>query len=116
MPVQRLSWREIGLLEVGERVIVLEELNLLPADPSDPDPVPVPDAIVPANTLAVVCMNTLSEDGAIGLKPDDLYLRTQLEELGHEVIFVPTPFGDSPPHAEADVWDQLGPVGQMHDD
>jgi hypothetical protein len=117
MSVQRLSWREIGLLEEGQRVIVLEEINV-PADPSDPDPdLPVPDVIVPANSSAVVCMNTLSENGTMALMPDDLGLRAELREVGSEAIFfLPTPFGDSPPPEDADVWNQLGPVGQMHDD
>jgi hypothetical protein len=62
----QLSWWEIGLLEVGERVIVLE-------------PIPVSDLIVPTNTSAVVDMNTLFEDGTIALMPDDLDLRAQLQ-------------------------------------
>jgi hypothetical protein len=98
----QLSWWEIGLLEVGERVIVLE-------------PIPVSDLIVPTNTSAVVDMNTLFEDGTIALMPDDLDLRAQLQERGlPEVFFVPTPFGDQPPPQASDVWSTLGlgPIGQ----
>ena len=113
MSVERLSWREIGLLEEGDRVIVLEEITVVPTDPGDPDVEPV---MVPVNSAAVVFMNTLSEDGTIALTPDDPGLRTELRKVGSEVgsdaiFFLPTPFGDSPPPEEADVWDKPGPVG-----
>jgi hypothetical protein len=52
--MQLVSWREIGQLEVGEGVIVLEPITVVHADLSDPDPdLPLPDLIVPANTSAV---------------------------------------------------------------
>jgi hypothetical protein len=117
MSVERLSWREIGLLEEGDRVIVLEEITVVPTDPGDPDAEPV---MVPVNSAAVVFMNTLSEDGTIALTPDEPGLRTELRKVGSEVgsevgsdaiFFLPTPFGDSPPPEEADVWDKPGPVG-----
>ena len=98
MSVERLSWREIGLLEEGDRVIVLEEITVVPTDPGDPDVEPV---MVPVNSAAVVFMNTLSEDGTIALTPDDPSLRIELRKVGSEVgsdaiFFLPTPFGDSP--------------------
>jgi hypothetical protein len=64
-------------------VIVLEPITVVHADLSDPDPdLPLPDLIVPANTSAVVDMNTLFENGIIALKPDDLRLRAELHERG----------------------------------
>jgi hypothetical protein len=110
MSVKRLSWREIGLLEEGDRVIVLEQITVVPTDPGDPDAEPV---MVPVNSAAVVSMNTLSKDGTIALTPDDPGLRTELRKVGSEVgsdaiFFLPTPFGDSPPPEEADVWGQAG--------
>ena len=112
MSIMQLSWREIGQLEVGEGVIVLEPITVVHADLSDPDPdLPLPDLIVPANTSAVVDMNTLFENGIIALKPDDLRLRAELHERGlPEVFFVPTPFGNTPPPEESEFsgarWDK----------
>jgi hypothetical protein len=108
--MQLVSWREIGQLEVGEGVIVLEPITVVHADLSDPDPdLPLPDLIVPANTSAVVDMNTLFENGIIALKPDDLGLRAELHERGlPEVFFVPAPFGNTPPPEESEC---LGHVG-----
>jgi hypothetical protein len=114
MSVQQLTWDEISELEEGDRVIVLKELKVY-TDPSDPDPdLPVPDYVrVPVNTEAVVETNQLSEHGHIALKPDDLGLRAELQDvLGLDVFILHPPFGNIPPPKEDAVWGQLGPIGQ----
>jgi hypothetical protein len=114
MSVQRLTWREIGLLQVGERVIFSEAMNVHPSDLSEPDPhILVPDVIVPAGATAVVRINTLRKDGLIALEPDDRALIAELKSVSRDVIFLNPPFGDSPPLSEADVWDELGPIGKI---
>ena len=78
MCVQRLTLaRRSGLLQMGERVTFLEATNVHPGDLGLPDPdIPVPDVIVPAGATAVVCINTLRQDGLIALDFDvDPYSR-----------------------------------------
>jgi hypothetical protein len=111
----QLSWRQIGLLEVGETVVVLDQITVH-TSPNNHDPVPVPDVTIPANTRAVVLMNTLSEDGTILLKPEDAGLIAHLREVGMPDggFFLPhVPFGDSPPPEDDDVWGKLGPIGSI---
>jgi len=76
--------------------------------------VPVPDVKVPAGATAVVDANRFFENGLIELRPDDPNLRAKLHDVGRDVIpLAPTPIGDSPPPDDAQVWDQLGPLGQV---
>lgn len=111
MCVQRLTWRKIGLLQMGERVTFLEATNVHPGDLGLP-PDNVPDVIVPAGATAVVCINTLRRDGLIALESDDRALIAELQNVARDVIFLNPPFGNSPPSEDAQVWNQLGPIGQ----